>query len=37
MSWQAVLTAANFAKPAWVEFLPAAENFVVIREEIEVC
>jgi hypothetical protein len=37
MSWQAVLTAAGFAKPPWVLFLPAEENICVILEDVEVC
>jgi hypothetical protein len=37
MPWQAVLTAADFSKPPWVEFLPAEENICVKLEDVEVC
>jgi hypothetical protein len=36
MSRQAVLTAADLAKPAWVVVLPAEENICVIPEDVKV-
>ena len=37
MSWQAVLRAADFAKPPWILFLLAEENICVVLEDVEVC